>query len=196
MEFPLTLRFKVLALAPQIYVTDAAGALQLYVKQKLFKLKEAVHVFSDEAQTHEVATIKADRILDWSANYGFIDADGQTLLGGVGRKGFRSLWRAAYEIFDSERNPVATIREANAWVKVLDGFISELPVIGIFSGYFLHPKYVVMANDGTPLLELQKKAAFLEGRFEIRQLAPQSEEETRRNVLALLMLVLLERKRG
>lgn len=196
MQFPLTLRFKILALAPQIYVTDATGQQLFYVKQKLFKLKEAVHVFSDESQSHEVATIKADRILDWSANYGFIDADGQTLLGGVGRKGFRSIWRASYEIFDAQRQPVATIRESNAWVKVLDGLLESVPVLGIFTGYFFHPKYQVTSSHGTPLLELQKKAAFLEGRYEIRELAPATEEETRRNVLALLMLVLLEKNRG
>lgn len=196
MQFPLTLRFKVLALAPQIYVTDATGQQIFYVKQKLFKLKEAVHVFSDETQSQEVATIKADRILDWSANYGFIDADGQTLLGGVGRKGFRSLWRAHYEIFDAQRQPSASIHEANAWVKVLDGMLESVPVLGMFTGYFFHPKYVVTSSGGTPQLELQKQAAFLEGRYQIRQLTMADEAETRRNVLALLMLVLLEKNRG
>jgi hypothetical protein len=168
----------------------------MYVRQKLFKLKEAVHVFSNDSQTVEVATIKADRILDWSANYGFLDADGQTLLGGVGRKGFRSLWRAHYEIFDGQRQPTASIREANVWTKVLDSALGEVPVLGLLTGYFFHPKYVVTSNDGRPLLELQKQAAFLEGRFQIRELTPTDEAETRRNVLALMMLILLEKNRG
>ena len=45
MQFPLQLRFKVLALATQIYVTDASGATVFYVKQKMFKLKEDIAVF-------------------------------------------------------------------------------------------------------------------------------------------------------
>ena len=39
MRFPLDLRFKIVAIAPQISVTDASGALLLYVKQKAFRLK-------------------------------------------------------------------------------------------------------------------------------------------------------------
>ena len=42
--------FKILALAPQIQARDAGGALLCYVWQKLFRLKEAVTVYRDEAQ--------------------------------------------------------------------------------------------------------------------------------------------------
>jgi uncharacterized protein YxjI len=52
-----------MALAPQLSVTDASGQQVLYVKQKLFKLKEAVNVFADAAQTRQLYTINADRIL-------------------------------------------------------------------------------------------------------------------------------------
>ncbi|HEX8432508.1 MAG TPA: hypothetical protein VF625_14555, partial [Longimicrobium sp.] len=62
MRFPLNLTFKILALAPQVFVRDADGELQLYVRQKALKLKEAVTVFADEAQTRVLYTINADRI--------------------------------------------------------------------------------------------------------------------------------------
>jgi hypothetical protein len=166
------------------------------VKQKLFKLKEAVHVFRDESQSVEVATIKADRIIDWSASYGFIGADGQTLLGGVRRKGFRSLWSAHYEVFDANHQAAGTIRETNPMVKVLDGLLENIPVVGIFTGYLFHPKYTLTSANGTPLLQLQKRAAFFEGRYSIEQLTATDEVETQRNLLALLMLILLERNRG
>jgi hypothetical protein len=51
MNYPLDLSFKLLALASQIYVRDSQGNLVFYVKQKMFKLKEAITVFGDEAQT-------------------------------------------------------------------------------------------------------------------------------------------------
>ena len=51
MQYPLELKFKVLALAPQISVTDAGGQQIFYVKQKLFKLKEAVTVFARASAT-------------------------------------------------------------------------------------------------------------------------------------------------
>ena len=71
MNYPLQLSFKIIALASQIYVRDAGGSLVGYVKQKLFKLKEDIRIFADEGQTQLRYTIRADRILDFSANYAF-----------------------------------------------------------------------------------------------------------------------------
>ena len=50
LAYPLDLRFKLIAIASQIYVRDAAGSLRYYVRQKAFTLKEAVTVFADEAR--------------------------------------------------------------------------------------------------------------------------------------------------
>ncbi len=68
LAYPIKMTFKILALAPQIYVTDAAGNSVFYVKQKLFKLKENIQVFRDESQSQLLFTIQADRIIDWSAS--------------------------------------------------------------------------------------------------------------------------------
>ena len=73
MKYPLNLSFKLLAIAQQITGTDAAGQVVFYVKQKAFKLKEAVTVFADVEQTKPMYTIKADRVIDFSARYDFND---------------------------------------------------------------------------------------------------------------------------
>jgi len=44
MQYPLSIRFKIFALAPQVSVTDGAGNLMCYVQQKLFRFKEQVTV--------------------------------------------------------------------------------------------------------------------------------------------------------
>ena len=76
MDFPLEARFKLLAIASQISVTDAHDALLYYAKQKAFKLKEAVTVYADEEQTRPLYRIAADRVLDISARYRIEDAGG------------------------------------------------------------------------------------------------------------------------
>lgn len=197
MQFPLTLNFKIVALAPQIYVRDAAGREILYVKQKLLKLKEKVRVFSDSSQSQQVYEINADRWLDWSARYTFTDGMGVTV-GSVSRRGMRSLWKATYEIADATGQPILVLEEANPWAKVLDAFLGEIPILGIFTGYFIHPKYdVKRASSGQPALHVTKSRSFLESRFEIENtggpLAPHEEIPA---VLGLLMMVLLERQRG
>ena len=45
-------------------------------------------------------------------------------------------------------------------------------------------------------MRIQKKAAFLESRFSIERMAPMEQEEEQRILLSLIMLVLLERRRG
>src|SRR3712207_5826138 len=101
MHYPLTFSFKILALAPQIWVRDAQGQLLLYVKQQFLKLKEAVTIFADEGQTRPLFSIKADRVLDISARYHITDSQGLPI-GVVQRHGMRSLWKAHYEILAGE----------------------------------------------------------------------------------------------
>jgi hypothetical protein len=121
MNFPLELRFKLLAIASQIAVTDAQGQIVYYAKQKAFKLKEAVTVFADENQTRPLFKIAADRVLDISARYR-IEDEGGAELGVLQRRGMRSLWKAHYEIHQGGRQTFL-IREESAWVRVLDGIV-------------------------------------------------------------------------
>jgi hypothetical protein len=195
MRFPLDLRFKIVAIAPQISVTDAAGNLLLYVKQRAFRLKEAVTVFRDAEQTRPVYHITADRVLDISAQYRVDDASGSPL-GVLRRQGMRSLWRAHYEVHRGGV-PLLTIREENPWVKVLDGLLGEIPIVSLLTGYILHPAYLVSGPPGSaPVMRAVKQPAFFEGRYRIEQVQPLSPADETLTVLALLMLLLLERRRG
>jgi uncharacterized protein YxjI len=194
LAYPLTLSFKIVALAPQLSITDANGNLVAYVKQKLFKLKEAVTVFADERQTQSMFTLNADRILDFSARYNFANAQGSPL-GSVKRRGMKSIWSAHYDIMDGD-TVVMSIKEANPWVKVIDSFFSELPIIGMFSGYLFHPIYMVSREDGTVVMRLEKQPAFFEGKFLVEKQAQLGEIEEQRVLLSLIMLLLLERSRG
>ena len=194
MDYPLDLSFKIIALAPQLSVTDAHGSVVMYVRQKLLKLKEAVTVYADTQQTQPLYTMNADRILDWSARYNFADIQGNNL-GAVKRQGMKSLWKSHYDILDGE-TVVMTIQEENPWVKVIDGLVGEIPIIGMFTGYLFHPAYLVARTDGTVVMRLEKKPAFLEGKFAIESKIPLPEREEKQALLSLLMMLLLERSRG
>jgi hypothetical protein len=196
MNYPLYFRFKLLALSPQIYVTDAAGHEVCYVKQKLFRLREKVEVHTDSGRQQLLCTIEADRIIDWSAKYAFRDAAGREL-GAIGRRGMRSIWSAHYDVFAAgSADPAFSIREENPFAKLIDGFVSEIPVIGFISSYLFHPKYLASRTDGTPVMRLTKRAAFFEGRFTLEQLGDASEGEQTAIMLGYLMMNLLERSRG
>jgi hypothetical protein len=196
MNFPLSFRFKLLALSPQIYLQDAAGKPVCYVKQKLFRLKEKVEVFADDTQRNLICIISADRIIDWSARYTFRDPSGNEL-GAVGRRGMRSIWSAHYDIFSpGSASPAFAIREENPMAKLFDSILGEIPIIGLCTGFFFHPRFLATRSDGTPIMRLTKQSALFEGKFQLDQITPVSEGEETAIILSYLMMNLLERSRG
>ncbi|MFT5106641.1 MAG: hypothetical protein ACI8XO_001861 [Verrucomicrobiales bacterium] len=194
MNYPLQLTFKIIALAPQLRVADAAGNQIAYVKQKMFKLKEHVEVFADDSKAHKFCDIRTDKIIDWSACYRFSDAQGKDF-GAVRRKGGRSLWRAHYEILDGDRH-LYTIREENGWIKVADSLLGGIPILGSATGYFLNPSYLISTPDGSPILRVKKQPAMWEGKFTIEQLSDVPEQDEVRCLMSIIMMTLLERQRG
>ena len=202
MTYPLDLTFKILAVAPQIRVTDATGAPVLYVHQKAFRLKEAVTVYRDETKQTALYTIAADRVLDFNAVYRIRDGLGREV-GALARRGRRSIWRARYDVLDADGQTAFRVSEDNVWTKVLDSLLQQVPLVGGLAGYFLNPSYTVEADDpatpereGDPVVRLRKESAFWEGRFSLDRIGelPTAHEEL--IVVALLMMVLRERARG
>lgn len=196
LQYPLKLSFKIIALASQATVTDASGRTILYTKQKMFKFREHVEIFTDKSKATLLAEIRANKVIDWSARYNSTDADGGEI-GAVGRKGWKSLWRSHYEVFNpGDKEPDFSIREENPVAKVFDGLLGEIPIVGMATGYLFHPKYLATRTDGTEVMRLEKKAAMWEGKFEINRLGDLTPREELNLIQSFLMMVLLERKRG
>jgi uncharacterized protein YxjI len=194
MQYPLQLTFKFFALAPQIAITDASGKSVMFVRQKLFKLKEVINVFADAERTQPLYDIKADRILDFSARYNFSDANGSPL-GSVKRKGMKSLWKAHYDVMEGDR-VVYSIQEENPWIKILDALFSEVPILGMFTGYVFNPVYLVSDASGRVVMRLEKTPSFWSRMFTIKQMDKLDDREQGQILLSLMMLLLLERNRG
>ncbi|MFN8238207.1 MAG: hypothetical protein U0T77_08565 [Chitinophagales bacterium] len=137
----------------------------------------------------------ADRWLDFSAAYNFTTGFGN-YLGKIARKGWASIWKARYEIYDENNMQDLLIQEENPWVKVLDALLSDIPFLGMLSGYFFHPSYIVTRPDGTPVIRLQKESSFWGRKFAVHKLNEFEKGEEERVVLGLIMMILLERRRG
>jgi len=88
------------------------------------------------------------------------------------------------------------IQEENAWVKVADALFVQIPVIGLFTGYFFNPAYKVIDLKGTVVARLEKEPSFWGRKFTVTKLTDISAAEQERIVLALMMMILLERRRG
>src|SRR5215208_4761637 len=93
-QFPnYLLKRQAIALTGKFRFYDPAGRLVMFSEQKMFKLREDIRVYSDEAKSREVLSIKARQILDFSAAYDVFDTEFNQKAGTLRRKGLRSLLR-------------------------------------------------------------------------------------------------------
>ena len=112
------------------------------------------------------------------------------------REGWASLWKARYDILDENKNNDLFISEDSAWVKVFDTLFSEISILGIFTGYVFNPSYTVRPPDGTEVARLIKEPSLLGRKFSVEKLADFGSGEEERIMLSLMMMILLERRRG
>lgn len=195
MNYPLNLTFRITTISNDFTIQDASGENIAFVRQKLLKLKEQVDVYKDPSRSELQYKIKANKWLDFSASYAFFSADDKEM-GRVARRGWKSLWKAHYEIYDENDVQEFLVSEENPWTKVLDSTVGEIPVIGMFTGYWFHPSYIVARPDGTPVAQLKKVKSFFGRRFVINKLGEFDTAEEQRIILGLMMMILLERQRG
>ncbi len=201
-DYPLYLRFRLVALAPRIIVTDSAPTEILYVKQKVFNLREDIRIFSDESESREMFNIQAEQILDFNTRYNFYDSKNGEHMGSVKARGWRSLWSATYLIDDPAQQQMMVIKEDNPWVKVADSLIGNMPILRWFSGFLFHPSYTAYRgsdeNDRSqPVMQIKKQGAFFENLFTIELLDQNMTwEEEASAVLSFMLMVQFIRRRG
>ncbi|KQC33135.1 MULTISPECIES: LURP-one-related/scramblase family protein [Nonlabens] len=194
-QYPIRFSFRITTLSNDFTATDATGATIAYVRQKMFKLKEAITVYSDTSKSQVLFTIRANQWLDWSAAYNMLDANG-TEIGKIARKGWKSMWKAEYDIIDQHEKFQYKVQEASAWTRLGDSLMGEIPVLSFFTGYVFHPTYNVTDVNGDIVAKLKKKPSFFGKEFEVEKIAEIDNDDKERVMLGLMMMILLERRRG
>ena len=121
------IRRKVLTIFGQkFHVYDQNGDLLLFTKQRAFKLKEDIRIFSDESMTSERLIIQARSIVDFSAAYDVVDVEAGVKVGALRRKGFRSILRDSWEFLGPNDEVLGTVQEDSMTMAMLRRFLSNL----------------------------------------------------------------------
>lgn len=195
LQFPLQFNFKITTLSNDFIALDATGNTIGYIRQKMLRLLEEVQVFNNQNRSELNYTIRANKWLDFTATYTFTNKNDQEF-GYIIRKGWRSIWKAHYEILNQLKQSDFVVREANPWAKIFDGMLGEIPFLGLLSGYLFHPAYNVFDSKGSVVVQLKKLPSFWGRKFSVEKFQDIKSEEEERVVLGLMMLILLERRRG
>jgi hypothetical protein len=113
-------------LGAKFHVYDSGGQVIGFSRQKAFKLREDIRVYSDETEQEERLLIKARQILDFSAAYDVVDAKSGSKVGALCRKGFASIFRDRWEFLDASDRPIGLIEEDSMFFALVRRFLTNL----------------------------------------------------------------------
>ena len=117
------LKRQVLALTGTIRLYDPSEQMVLYSRQKMFRLKEEIRVYSDENQSQELLYIQARQIIDFGAAYDVYDSLANEKVGTLRRKGLRSMLRDEWEVWDTSDQIVGRLFEDDPTRALLRRFL-------------------------------------------------------------------------
>jgi len=143
-----TIRRKVLKLfGAAFHIFDPQGKVVGYCKQKAFKLKEDIRIFTDESCSQELVVIKARSMIDFGANYdvfvGGGSGGGGSSLGSFRRKGLKSSFlRDHWLVFNAKGTQVAEMIEDGSVLSFARRYIE-------FVAIFSPQKFTLKKADGT-----------------------------------------------
>jgi uncharacterized protein YxjI len=113
--------FKLFGAAFHVY--DPAGNVVMYSKQKAFKLKEDIRLYTGEDMQTELLIIQARAIIDFSAAYDVVDPRNGAKIGSLKRKGWKSMLRDEWLIMDAQDQEIGVIQEDSTALALVRRFI-------------------------------------------------------------------------
>ena len=116
--------FKLFGAAFHIY--DPAGSVAFYSKQKAFKLKEDIRLYTGEDMQTEVLSIQARQVIDFSAAYDVIDFASRMKVGALRRKGMKSIVQDEWILLDAQDMPIGIIKEDSMALAIIRRFLTNL----------------------------------------------------------------------
>ena len=150
--------FKIFGNAFHIYDSDAR--LAFYSKQKAFRLKEDVRLYTGEDMRQEVLSIRARRVLDFAATFDVFDSISGAKVGALRRKAIKSMFRDEWLILDEEDREVGLVQEDSVALALVRRLLTRLVpqtwyasmAGGVVASYRQHfnPFILKIAIDFTP----------------------------------------------
>jgi hypothetical protein len=116
--------FKMFGNVFRIYGAD--GGLLIYSKQKAFKLKEDIRLYTEEGMANEILTIQARQVMDFSASYDVYDPVEKVKVGTLRRKGLKSIIKDEWLILDNAEQEIGLIAEDNMALALIRRFLTNL----------------------------------------------------------------------
>lgn len=125
-----TIRRKVLKIfGASFHVFGPDGKVVGFCKQKAFKLREDIRLYTDESCATELLVIKARQVIDFSATYDVTLPTGQ-VLASLRRKGMASTFlKDSWLVFDPQGRELATLTEKGSFLAFLRRWVDWVSLL-------------------------------------------------------------------
>ncbi|MBX3410614.1 MAG: hypothetical protein KF859_12100 [Phycisphaeraceae bacterium] len=145
-----TIRRKVFTLlSAKYHIYDQHGTLVGYCRQKSLRLREELRLYTDDSCTHELLTIKARNIIDFSGTYDVRLSGEPTPVATFTRRGLRSAFvQDSWSVVDSAGREIAVLEEQGGTLTVLRRWINLV-------AFFSPQTYLLSRLGGPPLASLR-----------------------------------------
>ena len=120
------IRRKVLKIFGGSFHTYDGDQVVAFTKQKAFKLKEDIRIYSDESMQTELLSIQARQVIDFAAAYDIVDVENGVKVGAARRKGFSSIVRDSWMLLDAQNQPIAQLQEDSTILALMRRLLSNL----------------------------------------------------------------------
>jgi len=145
-----TIRRKVLRIfGGAFHIYDSAGGIAGYCKQKAFRLREAMVIYTGEDQSTELLRIATQQVIDFGATYTVSLPTGE-VLGQLRRKGMKSTFiRDEWLILDPTGREIGLLQEENATLALIRKWVDLASVL-------FPQRFALTTSDGTTIARFRQ----------------------------------------
>ena len=108
------------------HIYDSEAQVAFYSKQKAFRLKEDVRLYTGEDMREEVLSMRARQVLDFGVTFDVFDSATGAKVGALRRKGFKSLLRDEWLILDADDREIGMVQEDSVALALVRRFVIKL----------------------------------------------------------------------
>ena len=177
---------KIFRIVDQYWIEDQNGNKLAYSKQKFWRIKEDIRIFTDDSMNHELFRIAQAQIIDMWGKFDVIDSDTNSPVGYFRRKALKSSFISdEWEIYDKNNQIIGRLAERTG-----RGLARKY-----VPGGKLIPEKITMELNGQPVVQINQKFKIVGDIWEI-QCHSLPEQFDRRVLLAsVILMAMIERQR-
>jgi len=174
---------KALRLVDQYYIEDQSGRRLAYSKQKFWKLKEDIRIYTDESKNQELFRVMQAQIIDAWGKFDVIDSATNTSLGFFRRKALMSEFVAdEWEMYNAYGQMVGRVAEGTG-----RGLLRKfLPFI---------PEKLTMELNGQPVVQIDQRFKIIGDIWDINCHSLPPDFDRRVLLAGVILMAMIERQR-